>query len=251
MKTIRTTMLLALFAMMAACTEDDYKLYDTTQTDAVSFDYTNLNGDPVDSLAYVFNYDIADTHVVALPVTLMGMPLDHDRKITVRAVADSSDMKEGVNYTIDEAVLPARAVKATIKVNLLRDKDPDIRTMAKHLVLHIENGDELWGVGRRSFRISYSDIRPTKRPSWWSTWDPMPVYSFESAQLFFQYFYAKAPQANPDIFNEMVARYGDYFVKATSMQGPSAMYGDFLKMYVLIPMYKDHPDLEWQSIPKF
>ena len=48
----------------------------------------------------------------------------------------------------------------------------------------------------------------------------------------------------------MIARYGDYFVKATNMQGPLAMYDTFLNKYVIMKMYDDTKDqLEWQAVP--
>ena len=160
-------MLRMAVALLTSCSEQEYKLYDTKQTDAVFFDYKNANGDAADSVNYAFNYDIANTHTLELPVTLMGMPADHDRQITIKPVADSTDMVENVNYTIEGAIVPANSVKGTIKVNLLRDKDSEIKTKAKHLVLRIEDGNDLRCVGKNIFRIIYSDIRPTKRPSWW------------------------------------------------------------------------------------
>ena len=93
-------------------------------------------------------------------------------------------------------------------------------------------------------------MRPKTRPSWWTTYSALPVYSFENAQLFFKYFYELAPVANRDVFDEMIARYGDYFVKATNMQGPLAMYDTFLYKYVIMKMYDDTKDqLEWQAVP--
>jgi hypothetical protein len=243
--------LLAAAVMFTACAEEDYKLYDTSQIDAVFFQYKDAKGDAADTVNYVFNYNIADSYSIELPVVLMGMPADHDRKIDIRAVADSSDMELGVHYTIENAVLPANAVSTVVTVKLLRGNDPEIRTRAKHVLLHIEDGEDLRSVGKSMFRITYSDIRPTIRPDWWSTTATMPTYSFENAQLFFEYFYKYAPQANLDIFNEMNERYGNYFVNAVRMRGPLVMYGDFLKMYVLLPLYHDHPDIGWQSVPSF
>ena len=78
----------------------------------------------------------------------------------------------------------------------------------------------------------------------------MPVYSFENAQLFFKYFYELMPKANKAVYDEMIAAYGDYFVKAKSSQGPLAMYDAVLYKYVLIPMYNDTRDeIEWQGVP--
>lgn len=235
---------------VAACTNEDYKLYDTKQKDSVFFDYVNDKNEATDSIHYEFQYDIATVHTVEVPVTLMGMPVDHDRTIALVPVEGETDMKEGVHYTIEDAVLPANSVKANIKINLLRDKDPEIQQRSFELKLEIVENDDLRTVGQKYFTVTYSDIRPTERPEWWVTYAKMPVYSFEAAQVFFKYFYELAPKANANVYQEMIAAYGDYFVKAKSMQGPYAMYTNFLIKYVLMPMYEETGDqFKWQAIP--
>lgn len=233
------------------CTEDDYKLYDTTQKDSVFFEYRNANDELVDEVSYNFGYDIATVYTVDIPVTLMGVPKDHDRTINVVPVAEGTTMTEGVNYTITGNTIPANAVSGTVHVNLLRDKDPGIRQEEKTLVLTIAENDDLKSVGENSMTITYSDFRVEVRPDWWTTYSCLPVYSFENAQLFFHYFYDKAPKADISIFNEMIEKYGEYFVKASKMQGPMAMYEPFLRNYVLIPMYNENPDISWQKSPLF
>ena len=47
----------------------------------------------------------------------------------------------------------------------------------------------------------------------------------------------------------MIDGYGDYFVKATGVLGPFTLYEGFLRQYVLIPLYNDHPELEWIQSP--
>lgn len=241
----------SLLLAATACTDEDYKLYDTTQKDSVFFEYRNDKNELDDEVSFNFGFDPSDVRTIEIPVTLMGMPKDHDRTISIVPVAEDTDMKEGVNYTITDNVLPANAVGATVKINLLRDKDPEILTKSKTVVLTIAENDDLKSVGENSMKITYSDIRPEdgNTPSWWSRWSPLPVYSFENAQLFFTYFHKEAPKANKDLYEEMVKRYGAYFEKAVSMQGPFAMYDAFLQHYVLIPLYNDHPDIGWQSSP--
>ncbi len=118
-------------------------------------------------------------------------------------------------------------------------------------MLTIAENDDLKSVGENSMTITYSDFRVEVRPDWWTTYSCLPVYSFENAQLFFHYFYDKAPKADISIFNEMIEKYGEYFVKASKMQGPMAMYEPFLRNYVLIPMYNENPDISWQKSPLF
>lgn len=238
--------------MLSACSEDDYKLYDTTQKDSVFLQYRNEKDELVDNMEYAFNFDIVKTHTVELPVSLMGMPKDYDRTISIVPVVEGTDMVEGMNYTVTNNIIPANEVKGTIHINLLRDKDPEILTTAKTLVLTISENDDLKPVGENRFTITYSDIRPETRPIWWYPTKTLPVYSYENAQLFFEYFYRLLPEANPTIFNEMIELYGDYFTKwNTSMVAPTVTYENFLRQYVLIPLYKEHPELEWQSSPLF
>jgi len=238
-------------SMLAISCEEDYKLYDTTQTDSVFFNYVDSKDNKVKSeIDYSFGYDIAQAHAVKIPVNLMGVPKENARSIKLQVVEDKTDMVEGVNYTIERAEVAANEVLDTIIVNVLRDKDPEIQTKQKQLTLEIVDNGELRPTGQNTFTIKYSDIRPTERPEWWSTWSSMPVYSFENAQLFFKYFYELMPKANKEIYNEMIAAYGDYFVKAKSRQGPLAMYDAVLYKYVLIPMYNDTKDeIEWQGVP--
>ena len=59
-----------------ACTNEDYKLYDVAQKDAVFFEYIDDKEEIVDSVDYVFDYNIAETHTIEVPVRLMGMPVD-------------------------------------------------------------------------------------------------------------------------------------------------------------------------------
>ena len=227
-------------ALAFASCDDDLMLYDTTQTDSVFFNYYNNNEEADSAVTYNFGYEITRQHEVAIPVTLMGMPKNEARTINLQVVADSTTMVEGVNYTIDRHELAANAVQDTVRITLLRDGDSEILTKAKRLRIQIVESTDLRPTGQTTFDITYSDIRPSSRPSWWNDGAvSLPEYSFENAQLFFEYFYRYAPQANKEVFNEMIAIYGDYFTKAVQMQGPFSMYDAFLTRYVLIPMYND------------
>lgn len=239
----------AAATILPACTEEDYKLYDTTQKDSVFFEYRNDRNELADRIEYAFNYDIATTHTIEIPITLMGVPKDYERVVSVVPVAESTDMVEGVNYTITNNVIAANAVSGVVHINLLRDLDPDILTTAKELKITIGENDDLKSVGENSITISYSDIRPDICPDWWYQDGKRPVYSFENAQLFFDYFYRLAPEANLTIFNEMIKAYGDYFVKAGYIRGPFTMYENFLRQFVLIPLYNEHPEIEWYESP--
>ncbi|MDY5432786.1 DUF4843 domain-containing protein [Bacteroides pyogenes] len=233
-----------------ACSENEYLLYDTKQKDSVFFSYKNDKNETDSTLTYRFEYDIANEHTIDIPVTLMGMPHNNTRKIDVEAVKDSTDMIEGKHYIIESAELPAHSTTSVIKIKLLRDKDPELKEREFKIRLAINENSDLRPTGARFFTIRFSDIRPEKQPEWWSSWAPLPKYSFEAAQIFFEYFYNLAPKANRDVFDEMVTAYGDYFVNAKEVKGPMALYDKFIIRYVLIPMYEETGDrFEWQRIP--
>lgn len=241
---------LAVALLMVSC-EDDYKLYDTNQTDSVFFNHLNEKQTADSVITYSFDYDIAQSHIIDIPVSLMGIPKAEARRIELEVVKDSTDMVEGVNYTIERAEMAANEVSDTIKIKLLRDKDSEILTKEKKLRIAIVANGDLRPTGQNTFTIKYSDIHPD-RPMWWATFNPLPVYTYENAQLFFKYFYELAPKANKAVFDELITKYGDYFIKAKDMEqgGPMAFYDAFLVKYVLIPMYNDTKDvIEWQGVP--
>lgn len=240
----------ASLAVLTACTEEDYKLYDTSQKDSVFFELRNSANEQIDEVVYAFNFDIAQVHTVEIPVTLMGVPKEYDRTIKINVIADESDMVEGKNYTITNNIIPANQVNGNVHINLLRDLDTEIQHKEKSLKLTIDENDDLKSVGENFITIRYSDIRPEITPEWWPS-SEMPEYTFENAQLFFQFFYEYAPKADMNLYNEIIGRYGDYFVNARRVQGPFAMYTKFLRNYVCIPFYRAHPELEWQSSPEW
>ena len=106
--------------MQLASCEEDYKLYDTNQVDAVSFNYYNSRNVADSVITYNFGYDIAEQHEIDIPVTLMGLPKSEARSIDLKVVADSTDMVEGVNYTVARAEIGANAVRDTVKITLSR-----------------------------------------------------------------------------------------------------------------------------------
>lgn len=242
----------ALALAMVACEETDYKVYDTTQKDSVFFEYYNAREQRDTLVSYNYGFDISDHHEIVIPVTLMGMPKDYDRAVNVKPLADSTDMVEGVHYEITEARIPAGAVEGVVRVNLLRNNDPELLEKEFKLRLIIDENDDLRSVKGSFMKITHSDIRPDKRPDWWIyLYGKWPVYSYETAQLYFEYFYRLAPKANINIYNEIVEAYGDYHVKGQSQKGPWVIYENFIRNYVMIPLYNEHPEIEWLDDPNW
>ena len=164
---------LAVALLMVSC-EDDYKLYDTNQTDSVFFNYLNEKQTADSVITYSFDYDIAQSHVIEIPISLMGIPKAEARRIELEVVKDSTDMEEGINYTIERAEMAANEVSDTIKIKLLRDKDSEILTKEKKLRIAIVANGELRPTGQNTFTIKYSDIHPD-RPKWMANFNPLPV----------------------------------------------------------------------------
>ena len=140
-------------AAFTACSEEDYKVYDTTQTDNIFFSYFNEKNQADSIISYNFGFDIANEHIVEIPVTLMGMPSEKDRTIGLKAVSDSTEMAEGTHYIIDRALLRAGRIDDTIRVKLLRPDDEKFRTEALRLYLEIEPTSDLSITGQKTFTI--------------------------------------------------------------------------------------------------
>ena len=246
MKTIRYTLLAVAALLVASCSEEDYKLYDKNQKDSVFFNYLNSREVNDSSIYYNFGFEMAHEHEVDIPVSLMGIPSDHDRTIDVQPVADSTTMVEGVHYEIVRKVLRANAISDTVKVKLLRDNDPKLQTDTLKLRLAISPDGELRPTGQSTFTITYSDVHANTTPKWWPSYKNqanMPEYTFENGQLFFKYFYEYGPKANKEIFDQIIDAFGDYFVKWKGpYNGPITVYSAFFAKYILTPMYRDTKD---------
>lgn len=237
MKGLYVCLLATLAGVWSACEDTDYPLYDITQKDAAFINYIDDSDRPATEVDYSFGFDIATEHVVELPVRLMGMTSDVDRPFILEPV-EGTTMQEGVHYDIDRTALfiPAGQVENTVRITLLRGNDPLLVQQEFTLNLELRESDALAVVGQNRFTITYSDIHPEFAPSWWVAWS-MPAYRYDVAQKFFELFYAMEA-VNPEVVHEMTDRYGDYFVNATSMQGPLAMYSGFLNKFVLVPLYE-------------
>ena len=252
MKILRKFMVLgAVAAVLASCSENDYMVYDTTQKDSVFFNYINNRNESDSTYEYIFSYNIANSFTFTLHVSVMGSVKDYDRAIKLEIVPDSSTMIEGTHYEILDATVPAGSTEGQIKINLLRDRDPELTQRAVTGRFVIGENDDLRTVKGSVFKITYSDIRPTVQPSWWLTYGPWPVYSFENAQLFFEYLYRLGPEADIDTFNNLIKTYGDYFIDATNIMGPFTNYTGFLRNYICIPLHEDHPEVEFMSDPEW
>lgn len=251
MKILHNILSLGVVAtLLASCSDTDYKVYDTTQKDSVFFSYVNNRNETDSVFDFAFNFDINNYYTLSVPVSVMGSIKPYDRPVRIDIVPDSSTMVQGTHYEIVEACIPGGATEGVVKIKLLRDRDPRLLTESVKGRFIIGENDELHTVKGSVFKITFSDIRPESKPEWWLTYGTFPKYSFENAQLFFDYFYRlKDNEETKDIFNEIIRNYGDYFVNGPAVRGPWTMYELFLRKYVCIPLHHDHPEVEFMSDP--
>ena len=240
---------LSLFLLMTGCNNEDYPVYDTDQKDAV---YIAYEGDQAetDSIHYEYGFNLLTEVTLKIPVKLMGMPVGRDRVFGVNVVDSATTMTKDLHYSINESrlILPANQLEGSIEITFYRDKDPELTDTTYVISLELTETEDLKAVqGISFFQITYSDKRPSA-PLWWRDYK-LDTYKFEVAQWFFHYFYL-TEEINPDVFNELIGRYGDYFIEAKAVQGPLDMYGNFFAKHVLTPLYEQYKDDPNVSIPQ-
>lgn len=252
MKILRNILVLGVVAsLVSSCSENEYKVYDTTQKDSVFFNYVNNRNEAVSEVEYAFNYNINNTYTITVPILVMGSIKNYDRPVSVTTDPEVSTMVEGTHYEIVEAVVPAGATEGVVRIKLIRDRDPQLLTSSVTGRFVIAENEGLHSVKGSEFNITFSDIRNTDKPDWWISSGTQPVFSFDTAQLFFDYFHRLAPEADLDIYNEIVKTYGEYFEDAQYYQGPWTMYPGFFRNYVFIPLHREHPEIEFVKSPEW
>ena len=244
-----TLICILVMGIFYSCNQEDYMLYDTGKKDALYIEYKNSKNLLVDTMSYSYGFDWATEYTFSIPVKVQGMPADFDRKIVLEPVADT-DMVLGIHYTINEEDLYIRKneVATSVRVTLLRENDLALKSREFTLTLGLKTSAEFDTVGQSTLTILYSDIEPEFRPEWWADdlYD-IPKYRYDLIQHFFRLFYATA-DLNPVVYNEMIGRYGEFFINAAKMQGPFAMYENYLARYVLLPMYEYYEENDPQVL---
>lgn len=125
----------ALFiAAFSSCKKSELQAFD--QTGMVHF-YKKFDNPHKDSVQYSFAIkpDALMEDTVKLPVRIAGVAADKDRTIALKAVADSTNAVEGVDYKIYSAII--RAGNYNDSVVLLVYRKPEMKTVNKRLLLEI------------------------------------------------------------------------------------------------------------------
>src|SRR5215831_11608325 len=115
------TLLIILGAMtvFAACKKTELTKYD--QPDMV-YIYKNGTDPNRDSISYSFATRAASLvqDTVRVPLRIMGLAKNVDRKVNVRVVADSTTAIEGSQYQIFPAIIPANSYTGYVPILVKR-----------------------------------------------------------------------------------------------------------------------------------
>ena len=267
--------LISFILLLSSC-EGTWIMYDTSQKDHLYME--NLPSAPVVSFALVADQEL--THEVK--VKMMGMPVEQDRQFTVEYLEPSAPAfqsgetgveiykaQPGTDFEAPSFVIPAGAVEATLSFTLKRTET--VKTKFASIRFRIVEDEEFLPMAQDStdldaivsseYEVLFNDGDPVC-PAWWDSssgstnlfgWN-MNVGKFYVAKYrkFLELFHAME-EANPAIFEQMVAKYG------YNLDNPDIEKVFFQKTdpavwatYVLIPLYNyfkelyaadpEHPD---------
>lgn len=125
---------LLLLGALFSCTDEDYKLYNTSLTNKIYFDKDT----------FFFEYGPREDKEVDLevPISLIGLAnFDRDVEFKVSADVRNSTAKLGVHYNMDEIqVFMKDSVTAAIKLDFKRDNL--VKDIQYKLYLNLEANDE-------------------------------------------------------------------------------------------------------------
>ena len=133
---------LLLLGALFSCTDEDYKLYNTSLTNKIYFDKDT----------FFFEYGPREDKEVDLevPISLIGLAnFDRDVEFKVSADVRNSTAKLGVHYNMDEIqVFMKDSVTAAIKLDFKRDNL--VKNIQYKLYLNLEANDEYIPIGQNA-----------------------------------------------------------------------------------------------------
>lgn len=149
---------LLLLGALFSCTDEDYKLYNTSLTNKIYFDKDT----------FFFEYGPREDKEVDLevPISLIGLAnFDRDVEFKVSADVRNSTAKLGVHYNMDEIqVFMKDSVTAAIKLDFKRDNL--VKDIQYKLYLNLEANDEYIPTNRTKCLVFFGDIS-IEQPEWW------------------------------------------------------------------------------------
>lgn len=214
-----------------------------------------------DSLYYSFGVTPVEvtTHVVEIPVYVLGTVPHTDRDFAISMAYDSASAYiqavEGVHYSIGSTVIPADSVKGYVPVTLYRDRLEGSFSSGYgyyELCIQLEANEHFTptlSADRQRFKLRFSNA--VDRPEWyvdgqqhteenkkWPTeilgvWHPFKLIKMV------EYFHA-CKDIVPAIYKEMVELYGENLEHIEA--GDTHSYATTFNNYVYKPMYEYFTD---------
>ena len=126
-------------ALMASCSVDEVETFNGG--DQVYFERVSSTADSLTLSFAVLDKDIQD-YTVEIPIVVTGAPCNHQRKVNVTVIPEGTTALEGVDYTLEETIIPADSYYTTLNVNVKRS--PALSKEEKVIIFQILPSDELF-----------------------------------------------------------------------------------------------------------
>jgi len=222
-----------------SCEETDYMTYDTSHN-GIYF----LN----DTLQYSFSVTPVEqrTHVVKIPVRVMGGISDSPRKIGFEVIADTTTAIEGEQYRLGEAVIMPDSVNGYIPVEILRDglvgsyTEGYVRYRLGLRLVANENFIPTLGIENQKFVLNFDNA--VEMPEWYDAygekvWSEKTLGKWHPLKLIkmVEYFHA-IESILPETYKKMVEAYGENLERIP--YGDPYLYRTIFRKYIYLPMYE-------------
>lgn len=239
--------MLILLMLCPACSETDYMTYDASRSGLY---FTK------DTLEYSFGVTPVEQRTMEyrIPVRIMGIVANHDRKFSCEVIVDSTTAVEGVQYRMGVPVIQKDSINGYIPVVLLRDGlagDYSTGFVRYKLGVRLLAGDGFEPTldEKSHIRVLTFD-NAVEQPEWldafgqktwpeklFGVWHPLKLIKMV------EYFH-EMKNSLPETYEAMVQVFGENL--------EHVRYGDFhpytyvMRKYVCLPMYEyfGNPDNE-------
>lgn len=226
-----------------SCGKTDYNTYDPAYSGIYFAE---------DSVVYSFGVTVLEvtSHVMDLPVRVMGIPTAQKRTFKVEVVGDKTNAKPDVHYVMPtDFVIEADSVNGILPLNILRDSlgDDAYWQVAFRLVASDDFVPE-----RNVGEVIVASFNNIVEPPAWKDWQGRPTWPDYKLGVwqpikwlkFMEYFRAME-QTVPSTYKAMVEKYGPNLEKVD--YGWPSDYDFAVTKYILTPMYDffaKHPEYE-------
>lgn len=235
----------AFFCIVAfpSCEDTDYMTYDTSNNGIYFLS---------DTMQYSFSVTPIEqrTHLVKIPVRVMGGISDVARPINFEVITDTTTAEEGVQYRIGEAVVLPDSINGFIPVEILRDglKGSNAEGYERYrLGLRLLSNDYFiptLNVLNQKFVLNFDNS--VEQPNWLSAdgekvWIERELGKWHPLKLIkmVEYFHA-LEEILPETYEKMVVAYGENLEHIPF--GDPNLYRTIFRKYIYYPMYEYFSD---------